>query len=255
MKRQKKARQCTVILKSDLILQKEGRFVTSEEEVRGILADRMGFTDRLPEGKQDYCRYHTIGGYQSGWKLQKPHVPAVRAGSVYCLKRPGKVPSVIQIGSFPQEGFGVCYVMTDSQMRQAVLVSEGRIDRVEPQKNEEYIRTVYSRLLVSAGLEKMREYALDYHVKGDRIPVARLRRMLSEAKEYKDFLRMIGTIKESDVSSENESGRKKDSEELVGESTKKRKRMPYLGENTGKRQGSVCGNQHLSGGKGSALGN
>lgn len=216
MKETEKGETVYVILKSDLILQKEGRFVTSEEEVRGILADRMGFTDRLPEGKQDYCRYHTIGGYQSAWKLQKPHVPAVRAGSVYCFEATGeKVPSVIQIGSFPQEGFGVCYVMTDSQMRQAVLVSEGRIDRVEPQKNEEYIRTVYSRLLVSAGLEKMREYALDYHVKGDRIPVARLRRMLSEAKEYKDFLRMIGTIKESDVSSENESGRKKDSEELV----------------------------------------
>ena len=91
MKETEKGETVYVILKSDLILQKEGRFVTSEEEVRGILADRMGFTDRLPEGKQDYCRYHTIGGYQSAWKLQKPHVPAVRAGSVYCFEaRPGK---------------------------------------------------------------------------------------------------------------------------------------------------------------------
>ena len=39
--------------------------------------------------------------------------------------------------------------------------------------------------------------------------------MLSQAEEYPDLLRMIGTIKESDVSSENEISRKKISEDLV----------------------------------------
>ena len=61
----------------------------------------------------------------------------------------------------------------------------------------------------------MRRYGLDYQAENKDIPVGRLRRMLSQAKDYQDLLRMIAAIKESDRSSENETGRKKDSEDLV----------------------------------------
>lgn len=205
-----------VILKSDLALQKDSIFITDAGEVRCILSKKTGLTDTIPEGRQDYCRYRTIGGYQSTWQLQKPHVPVVRAGSVYCFEAAGNdIPSIVQVGSFPQEGMGMCYIVPEKEMKEAVLVKEGKIDRAEPQKSEGYIRDVYIKLLVSAGLEKMREYALDFKLQDEKIPVGRLRLMLSEAKEYKDLLRMIGTIKESDVSSENEVSRKQISENLV----------------------------------------
>ena len=214
--RTEKGENVYVILKSDLALQKDGIFITDAGEVRRILSEKAGLNDKIPEGRQDYCRYHTIGGYQSTWQLQKPHVPVVRAGSVYCFEAAGNdIPSIVQVGSFPQEGMGMCYIVPEKGMKEAALVKEGKIDRPEPQKSEEYIRDVYIKLLVSAGLEKMREYALDFKLPNEKIPVGRLRLMLSEAKEYKDLLRMIGTIKESDTSSENEVSRKQISENLV----------------------------------------
>lgn len=214
--RTEKGENVYVILKSDLALQKDGIFITDAGEVRRILSEKAGLNDTIPEGRLDYCRYHTIGGYQSTWQLQKPHVPVVRAGSVYCFEAAGSdIPAIVQAGSFQQEGMGMCYIVPEKEMKEAVQVREGRIDRAEPQKSEEYIRDVYIKLLVSSGLEKMREYALDFKLPNEKIPVGRLRLMLSEAKEYKDLLRMIGTIKESDISSENEVSRKQISEKLV----------------------------------------
>ncbi|HJB35725.1 MAG TPA: hypothetical protein H9775_14535 [Candidatus Blautia merdipullorum] len=205
-----------VILKSDLAIQQEGRYITDADKIRSVLADKLGLKDKVPDGRTDYCRYHTIGGYQSTWKLQKPHVPVVRAGSVYCFEASGEsVPSIIRTGGFAQEGFGVCYVMTEEKMQEAVSVREGNIDYIEPKEDCRYTREIYTKLLVSAGLEAMRRYALDYSVQDEKIPVGRLRLMLSQAEDYQDFLRMIGTIKESDISSENENGRKKVSENLV----------------------------------------
>lgn len=205
-----------VILKSDLAVRQEGRYITDADQIRSILAAELGVQDKMPDGQIDYCRYHTIGGYQSTWQLQKPHIPVVKAGSVYCFAASGEsVLSVFRIGGFPQEGFGVCYVLTERKMGEAVSVREGTIDHTEPEKDQQSIQNVYTKLLVSAGFEAMQRYALDYSVKDENIPVGRLRLMLSQAKDYQDLLRMIGTIKESDISSEKESGRKKISENLV----------------------------------------
>ena len=205
-----------VILRSDLAVQEEGRYITDAESIRRALAAELKVSEQMPQGRQDYCRYHTIGGYQTVWKLQKPHVPAVKAGSVYCFAAAGEpLPSEIQIGEFPQEGFGICCILPGRKMKELAQVEKGRIDHAEPEKQEEHIRNVYIKLLISAGIEAMRRYGLDYQAENKDIPAGRLRRMLSQAKDYQDLLRMIAAIKESDRSSENETGRKKDSEDLV----------------------------------------
>lgn len=205
-----------VILKSDLAVMQGGRYVTGVDEVRKVIAQKLQVSAEVPVGQQDYCRYHTVGGYQAAWSLQKPQIPVVRAGSVYCFEAAGeKLPAFFQTGQFIQEGFGVCQVMTKEQMRAITEIKKCSIDPAEPQKNEERIRRIYTKLLVTAGLEAMKRYALDYPAAGKEVPVGRLRLMLSEAKDYQDLIRMIGTIKESDVSTEKEVGRKGISEELV----------------------------------------
>ena len=207
-----------VVLKSDLALLKDGRYITEEGEVREILARQLGLSAALPQRCQDYCRYHVIGGYQATWQLQKPQVPVVRAGSVYCFEaKGGELPSVIQAGEFAQEGFGVCDIIPKEKMEKLSLVERGRIDCAEPEQDEEYIKNIYTMLLADAGIEALQRYALDYPAIDDGLPVGRLRCMLSEARDYKDLLRMIGTMKESDISSENEDGRKKISEKTVKE--------------------------------------
>ena len=205
-----------VILKSDLALLKDGIFVTDAENIRKALAHALGVSEEMPSGGQDYCRYHTVGGYQVLWHLQKPQIPVVRAGSVYCFEASGKsLPGSIQVGQFAQEGFGVCRILGETEMRNASCVKKGSIDRAEYEGNPARLHAVYIKLLAESGVETIRRYALDYPIAGKRLPVGRLRLMLSQAEEYPDLLRMIGTIKESDVSSENEISRKKISEDLV----------------------------------------
>ena len=140
----------------------------------------------------------------------------VRAGSVYCFKASGDMlPSYIQVGDFQQEGFGVCTVLTKRQMKDTSLVREGTIERAAPKEVTERIQNIYIKLLTEAGFEAMQRYAMDYSPEQRGFPIGRLRLMLSKAKDYAELLNMIGSIRESDVNSENEIGRKKISENLV----------------------------------------
>ena len=207
-----------VILKSDLALQKDGCYVTDSGTVRSALAQELGISEEIPEGCQDYCRYHTVGGYQNMWQMQKMQVPVVRAGSVYCFRSSGEcLPRMIRTGQFVQEGFGVCRIYTEGEMKTASRAEEGMIDRAGQENGDKRKYAVYVRLLAEAGMETVRKYALDYSYSDSRLPIGRLRAMLSQARGYGDLIQMIRTIKESDVSSENEVGRKAISENLVKE--------------------------------------
>ena len=213
-----KGQKIYVILKSDLALQKDGYYVTDPETVRSILAQEIGISSEIPEGCQDYCRYHTVGGYQNMWQMQKMQVPVVKAGSVYCFRSSGEcLPRLIRTGQFAQEGFGVCRIYTEGEMKMASRAEEGMIDRAEQENGEDRMHAVYVRLLAEAGLETVRKHALDYPYSDSRLPIGRLRTMLSQAQGYGDLLRMIRTMKESDVSSENEVSRKAVSENLMKE--------------------------------------
>ena len=205
-----------VILKSDLAYQQNGLYITDNQKIRKALAEKLGLTDEMPENHLDYCRYHTIGGYQSTWQLQKPQIPVVRAGSIYCFKANGKsLPTKISIGGFGQEGFGVCSIMTRKQLLDVTDIKKESIDRIEPEPDQERMEKIYTRILVSAGMETMKSYALKFKVLQKELPIARLRLMLSEAKDYQDLIDLIGTIKESDVSSEKDVSRQADSRNFL----------------------------------------
>ncbi len=205
-----------VILKSDLAYQQNGLYITDNQKIRKALAEKLGLTDEMPENHLDYCRYHTIGGYQSTWQLQKPQIPVVRAGSIYCFKAAGKsLPTKISMGGFRQEGFGVCSIMTRKQLLGVTDIIKGSIDRIEPEPDQERMEKIYTRILVSAGMETMKSYALKFKVLQKELPISRLRLMLSEAKDYQNLIDLIGTIKESDVSSEKEVSRQADSRNFL----------------------------------------
>lgn len=219
-----------VILKTDLALLKNGMYLTQCEEIRDAITDALGVSADHPENAQDHCRYHTVGGFQTLWQLQKPQIPVVRAGSVYCFNADGeKVPSVIQVGALSQEGFGLCYVLTQEDMQKRSIVETGKVDIKKPKSHEERISQTYDKLLAFTAVEAMKSYAVllaneareeerkknAVKMRLPKLPVGRLRLMLAESKDVKDFLSLIATMKESDVSSEQECSKKARCEVLV----------------------------------------
>lgn len=91
----------------------------------------MNLSSDIAENSLDYCRYHVIGGFQSTWQLQKPQIPVVRAGSVYCfkVKEDCDIPQTIRIGEFAQEGMGICSVMTVSDFEKCHLLRCQELNR------------------------------------------------------------------------------------------------------------------------------
>lgn len=202
-----------VILKSDLIYSKNGAYTTDSGDIRSAIADKLALSSDHPEHCIDYCRYHTIGGYQSVWQLQKPQIPAVKAGSIYCFKSNGEtLPEEIIIGGFSQEGMGVCRITTREKLMNITKVRAGEIDRVEADNKQDRKDKIYTELLVLTGIETMQRYALDHlDEMPANLPIARLRLMLSEADSYENLQKLINGMKESDVSSEKVTSKREDS--------------------------------------------
>lgn len=211
-----------VILQSDLVLMKDGVYTTDAENVRYAIAEKLGVSEELPDGEQDYCRYHVIGGYQSVWQLQKPQIPVVRAGSVYCFEaQQTEIPKTIRLGAYKQEGMGLCCVMTKEEMKQSAEIEMAEIAQKEFGKEKERINQLIIRLKMEAIMENMREFALNYVTEGKDIPSARLRNMLRQAKDYQELNRMIDNISESDKNSEKKEIRQKCARNLADDMEKK----------------------------------
>lgn len=203
------------VLQSDLILTKGGIYDTSPSAVRAEISKALGVTDGKPGSKNDYCLYHTIGGYQQKWQMQKPQIPAVRGGSVYCFEAvDGELPREICMGELTQEGFGVVRVFSQKEMDALTQISRADVDTKENEETDsEQIRALKTALIVASGkrvaLEKVNEYYKRHKLEDDKNHglVGRLRLMLSESESYEDFIARINSIKASDVSSENTTGK------------------------------------------------
>lgn len=205
-----------VILQSDLALLKDGTYTTEAGNVRRAIAEKLGLSDKLPDDSQDYCRYHVIGGYQAMWQLQKPQIPVVRAGSVYCFEaQQGEVPQRIHLGEYAQEGMGLCSVMTTEDMKQSARIEMTGIDQAEYPHDKKRINQLLIRLQIEAVMENMREAALNYNTEGRDLPSARLRNMLVHAKNYQELYQMIDKVKESDKSSEKKTSRREYAKSFV----------------------------------------
>jgi len=216
------------VLQSDLIINEAGMYTTDAESVRNEIAQNIKKADAMsiceddnevpihPEGFIDVCQYKTISGFQSMWHLQKPHIVAVKAGSVYCfVSNGGYVPDIITLGEYMQEGFGICRILSLDELKKNQHIIEGTIDVRTPLSDENRIRQLNTALRINAAKDVFRRYAREYVIKDKNIPVSRLRLMLSEAVSYPDLQNLVGSMKTSDRSSENEKGKRLITQELL----------------------------------------
>ena len=205
-----------VVLQSDLLLSGEdGVFETDDRHVRAALASALGLENELPDGKKDFCQYHTIGGYHSLWQLQRPQLPVTRGGSVYCFKSAcGELPRQFTLGEYPQEGFGQCRIYTEAEMRSLETITTAPVDiRKAEDANGNWPGKLQSALIVSADREQFRaavrkkyhDYSTNKKYRDqiiDRGMIGRLRLMLSEAADYSDLRKRTESIRQSDKNSE-----------------------------------------------------
>ena len=196
-----------VILKSDMIYD-NGCYCVDNASVRTWIAKELGVRNERPEGYEDYCLYHTVGGFQTQWKLQKPHVPAVRGGSVYCFVSDGtEVPETITIGEYQQEGIGICEVYSLEKIKKIHKVEKSEIAAAAVEKKEDVVKHFRSLLLVHAATEAVKAYARIFKI-DHQLPVGRLRLMLQEATNLVDLRNRINTMRCSDESIYIEEGKK-----------------------------------------------
>ena len=198
------------VLQSDLVLTQDGIYEVRPDTVREALADALNADADDAPGK-DCCEYHVVGGYQQMWQMQKPQIPAMRGGSVFCLRAKGtEVPHQITLGEFGQEGFGVIQVYTESEMRDRKDVRRTDVEeKGQSAEGSEWRDKLKTALTVAACKRAMGENAMKYYyekVRGDQRfrsgrtgLIGRLRLMLAEAKNYPDLLERIQSIKDSNV--------------------------------------------------------
>ena len=208
-----------VVLQSDLALLDNGVYRTDSACIREAIGKKLNLSSDIAENSLDYCRYHVIGGFQSTWQLQKPQIPVVRAGSVYCfkVKEECDIPQTIRIGEFAQEGMGICGIMTVSDFEKVSSIEMSRIEQAHFTVDNNRIEQLLTRLKMEAIMEHMRSFALkiaEVEVTKN-IPEARLRNMVSKANDYSDLNKMISKIKESDLSSEKKLSRKAEATKFV----------------------------------------
>ncbi len=216
-----------IVLQTDLVVMDEGVFQQNTDIVRKAVAERMAAAkirrddngDPVrPDGYIDICQYKTLSGYQASWHLQKPHIPAVKAGSVYCfVSDGGSAAEYISVGEYLQEGCGRCRIFTLNELKEKQEIQDDFIDIKVYDNNEYREKQLKTALLVYTAKETMRRYAREYIVTDRNIPISRLRLMLSEAGSYSDLLNRVRSMKTSDISSANEKGKNKISQELLSD--------------------------------------
>ena len=221
------------VFESDAVINDNGIYITKNREVRryiaGMLSSNTGSIlweesgnateekDPLcPQGFSDTCQYKTTGGYQVMWQLQKPHIPAVGAGSVYCfVSGGGKIPRYLSVGEYAQEGYGRCRIYSLEELMHLQEIDKGDVDRATYEGLSDCANRLETAMRVFLAEDVLRRYAREYYVKDRNVPVSRLRLMLSEASDYADLLKRVSTMKTSDRSSVNEKGKRTITEELL----------------------------------------
>lgn len=214
------------ILQSDLVVQENACFTVDNRIIRRKIAEITGLKDEMPDGFHDICRYHVLTGYQTMWQMQKPKIRAVMGGSVYCfMAQPGKYASEIMLGEYQQEGLGGISLVTLEQLKQCKGIENGTITEKDTKEVNAIAKNrLEERLLLEAVRDEMREYAFIY-MKADqskdkkeqlisKVPVGRLRQILSDAQNVQQLMSIVNEMKTSDVSSES-AGKKKNTEKLL----------------------------------------
>lgn len=186
-----------VLLESDLILDTD---TPAPEAAAAALAASLGVPVRR-EGK-DYLLYHTVGGYQAMWQLQKPRRTAVCGGSVYSF-------TAAQTAALPerftphaaelvQEGFGCCRVLNKAEMAALNVEQRAEIDTAAPDGAGD-CAPLRQALLLAQAEEVMLATAWQLAESGrcrlDTGTLGRVRLMLAEAESLGDLRSRVASIK------------------------------------------------------------
>ncbi len=219
------------VLESDLVLVRNGVYVADSASVREALSERLGIKRELSRETPDYCQYRTVSGFQERWHLQKPQIPAVRAGSVYGFRADAadfecfqmepdrqSEPRYVTLGEFQGESFGKVRIYTAEEMSRRAVPRKQPINRRQSGGTSagggaDAVEKLQTALTVSAALDALRKSVRtyyrnlrkEYRVQGAWIQpgtIGRLRLMLAESDNYEDFLKRIDGMKESDVHSQ-----------------------------------------------------
>lgn len=199
------------VLESDLACSDGGLYMTSHAAFRSLIARNLGVRDEVPAGFMDCCLSHELSGYHAQWRMQKPRVPAVMGGSVFCFVAGGApVERCSFLGDYRQEGLGRVRVLTLEEIGRRTQIHWADVDRHEQSEALSVeAACLRSEMTVAAALDAMRDRARQFVEDAGNwkflsgCPLSRLRLMLSEAGDYGDFLKRVDTIRPSDVSGEN----------------------------------------------------
>lgn len=211
------------VLQSDLLLSEGGLYETRNDAVRAALAKALNLDAAPVEDTPDYCLYHSVGGYQMSWQLQKSQIPAVRGGSVYVLRsKGGRIPLWLTLGELTQEGFGLFRIYTRQEMDGLLQIEEASVDtRQADREQSASCAELRSALLTAAACEAVRDSVIRLH-KYEKVTknlnkgtVGRIRLMLSEAESYDEFYKNVQTIKDSDRHSGNQTSQREWVNELL----------------------------------------
>ena len=191
--------EIAVILKSDVLLIKDGVYTTDINELIKTL-EISGTLDK----EKTAVAYTIISGYSGVYNLKKPQVKAFKAGSVLIFnkcdtdKTNNSIKSERVIGARQSEGFGVCEVIAVKDMKKTT--------KVAADKNDDTKDGIYRALLIkSQDNTKLKEKAILHaknHPLGEVITatqIGRFRRMLAESNDADEFDRRIKNIKTSSV--------------------------------------------------------
>ena len=201
-----------VVLKTDMVMNKEGIYLTDNKDIRKEIAQALETEDC--DCEMDHIKYGVVGGYNNMWHMQKPQIPTIKAGSVFCFEaRKTTVAGEIMLGEFQQEGFGRCEVITEQEIIGIQNVEVLDVDRQQYSTDSQTTKNIEGKLTELMVRELLLKYSKDFEVndptaKKKKLPIGRLRLMLSEADNYNALLAKIDTMKTSDVSSESD-GKKK----------------------------------------------
>ena len=185
-----------VILKSDVLLIKDGVYTTDIDE----LIKAINISGTLDKTKTAVS-YTTISGYSSMYNLKKPQAKAFKAGSVFIFDdcdTEKKKETEFVIGSRQGEGFGVCEAVAVEDMKKIVEVDE--------KKDTTINCGIYRNLLLkSKNNIELKEKAVCF-AKNNQLKdvitatqIGRFRRMLTESESIADFNNRIDKIKTDSV--------------------------------------------------------
>ena len=198
---------------SDIISVKKGDYIAASavsdilisDGMCGYCSDMTAFTEAVSDAfgfdfgepdnslkiKRSALKFRTIHGFNSQWKLSKPHIRAIAAGStaIFRAAKDADLPESVWIGDKNGEGFGCVRLIKSSELAFRQEKKDNSVNFDIP----EIIRSVEET-------EKMRTAALNYagshilNISSSQINRAIL--MAKQSENYEDFRQRIDNISE-----------------------------------------------------------